>query len=128
MDLPLWVAHGECRLGEVVRHRVGGIPAIADIADVIDPEVMARAVAVREAWVSALGVVRVGVIIRLVPIAGQRLEQPVVGMPAEDLRAHHLHRRAQEVGDVVPADHLQLIDGLGLSTGVDAVGVTCRTR
>src|SRR5262245_45339712 len=80
------------RLGQGVGDRVRGIPAIAGVGDVVEPEIY--------------GLLRV-VELRL-RLAGQRLDESRVGVAAEDVGDGHLVGRMHEHARVVPPDHRSL--------------------
>src|SRR5262249_24108796 len=84
-----WVRAAQFLLGESARDRVGRVPAIANICDVIDPELVIF-IANNRVRVTA---------------GRQRFQQSIVGTAAEELRRGDVGSRPNELQRTVPAYH-----------------------
>ncbi len=98
-------------LGEQVGHGIGRLEAVADVADVVDPECAGIVDGDALRRIAAGGA---AVVVALHEIAsdrriGGRLDQPLVGILAEHRRYQRAHAHPRQQSRIVPANHLRQV-------------------
>ncbi len=104
------VANLELRLCQRIGDGVRGIPPIARIAHIVNPDVVPRARAIDVRAVATIAIV-IGVVVVLELSCRERLHDARIRARAHDHRKQRLEASVEQLTRLVPTDHGEAVDG-----------------